>query len=218
MAEDQAPQPAAGQPPPDEPRRATQRKRRVVRVLEVLGVVAVAAAALVCWAGLHQIDEGHVGVYYLGGALLPGVYGPGYHVIIPWLTRMEQVQVTVQTDLVRDIPCGTSGGVLIYFDKIEVVNRLRRELAWETIKNYTIHYDRLWIFEKIHSEMNQFCSGHTLHEINIELFDTIDELLAEKLEIDIAVWAPGIELISVRVTKPKLPERRSLPPSPPALA
>jgi len=30
----------------------------------------------------------------------------------------------MQTDEVLNIPCGTSGGVVIYFDKIEVVNIL----------------------------------------------------------------------------------------------
>jgi hypothetical protein len=38
---------------------------------------------------------------------------------------------------------------MIYFDKIEVVNRLRKELAFATIKNYTINYDKTWIFDKI---------------------------------------------------------------------
>ena len=28
------------------------------------------------------------------------------------------VQVTIQTDSVNDIPCGTSGGVMILFDKV----------------------------------------------------------------------------------------------------
>jgi hypothetical protein len=37
----------------------------------------------------------------------------------------------------------------IQFDKIEVVNRLRKNLVYETVKNYTIHYDRTWIFEKM---------------------------------------------------------------------
>lgn len=34
------------------------------------------------------------------------------------------VQVTLQTDEVKNVPCGTSGGVIIYFDRIEVVNHL----------------------------------------------------------------------------------------------
>jgi hypothetical protein len=38
---------------------------------------------------------------------------------MPFITTMSQVQVTVQTDSVTNIPCGTSGGVLINFGKIE---------------------------------------------------------------------------------------------------
>jgi hypothetical protein len=38
---------------------------------------------------------------------------------------------------------------MIFFDKIEVVNRLKKDLAFETIKNYTVNYDRTWIFDKI---------------------------------------------------------------------
>lgn len=74
---------------------------------------------------------------------------PGYHFKLPYLTTTENVQITVQTDKVTNIPCGTAGGVVIYFDHIEVVNRLRKEYVHETIKNYTVHYDKTWIFDKI---------------------------------------------------------------------
>lgn len=36
-------------------------------------------------------------------------------------------QVTLQTDEVKNVPCGTSGGVMIYFDRVEVVNVLDRD-------------------------------------------------------------------------------------------
>ena len=36
-------------------------------------------------------------------------------------------QVTLQTDEVKNVPCGTSGGVMIYFDRIEVVNILNAD-------------------------------------------------------------------------------------------
>ena len=32
--------------------------------------------------------------------------------------------------------------------KVEVVNRLRREYVYDTVKNYTVNYDRLWIFDR----------------------------------------------------------------------
>lgn len=44
--------------------------------------------------------------------------------MIPVLTTYRSVQVTLQTDEVKNVPCGTSGGVMIYFDRIEVVNIL----------------------------------------------------------------------------------------------
>lgn len=66
---------------------------------------------------------------------------------------------------------------MLYFDKIEVVNRLRHDLAYQTIKNYTIHYDQTWIFDKIHHEINQYCSKYTLHEVYITKFDELDDYL-----------------------------------------
>ncbi|RWW61307.1 hypothetical protein BHE74_00031651 [Ensete ventricosum] len=56
---------------------------------------------------------------------------------------------------VRDIPCGTKGGVMISFDKIEV------------------HW--------------------------------IDEKVKDSIQADCTRYAPGIEIISVRVTKPNIP-------------
>jgi hypothetical protein len=60
---------------------------------------------------------------------------------------VHNIQVTLQTDEVRNIPCGTSGGVVIMFDKIEVVNRLRAEYVIDTIREYSPHYDQLHIFQ-----------------------------------------------------------------------
>ena len=58
----------------------------------------------------------------------------------------------------KNIPCGTSGGTMIYFEKIEVVNILSREAVVKIVRNYTVNYDRTLIFDKIHHEVNQFCS------------------------------------------------------------
>lgn len=55
---------------------------------------------------------------------MPHVSNPGFHMMIPVLTYYRAVQITLQTDEVKNVPCGTSGGVMIYFDRIEVVNIL----------------------------------------------------------------------------------------------
>jgi len=62
-----------------------------------------------------------------------------------------------------------------------------------------------WIFDKIHHEINQFCSKHTLQEVYIDLFHTVDDRLQAALQESCDLWAPGIEIIAIRITKPKIP-------------
>lgn len=155
---------------------------------------------------LHKIDEGHVGVYYRGGALLKETSNPGYHMMFPILTNYRSVQVTLQSDEVKNVPCGTSGGVMLHFDRIEVVNILSASSVYEIVKNYTADYDKTLIYNKIHHELNQFCSVHTLQEVYIDLFDQIDENLKKALQADLNELAPGLHIHGVRVTKPKIPE------------
>ena len=90
---------------------------------------------------------------------------------------------------------------------MEVVNRLKEDLVFETVRNYTTEYDKTWIFDKIHHEINQFCSSHSLQEVYITQFETLDENLQHALQRDCLIWAPGIEIIAVRVTKPRVPEQ-----------
>ncbi|XP_026968114.1 erlin-1 isoform X2 [Sagmatias obliquidens] len=186
------------------------------RVL-VAGVVGLVVVLL--YASIHKIEEGHLAVYYRGGALLTSPSGPGYHIMLPFITTFRSVQTTLQTDEVKNVPCGTSGGVMIYIDRIEVVNMLApcAEDTWvnmdstslsvfDIVRNYTADYDKTLIFNKIHHELNQFCSAHTLQEVYIELFDQIDENLKQALQKDLNVMAPGLTIQAVRVTKPKIPE------------
>merc|ERR1719273_2637956 len=126
--------------------------------------------------------------------------------MLPFLTTVRNIQTTLQTDEVKNVPCGTSGGVMIYFDRIEVVNVLQPAAVFDTVKNYTYEYDKPLIFDKVHHELNQFCSGHNLQEVYIELFDQIDENLKAALQRDLTEMAPGLKVMGVRVTKPKIPE------------
>ncbi len=185
---------------------------------------------------------------------MKGTNGPGFHIMLPFITSVKSVQTTLQTDEVKNIPCGTSGGVVIYFDKIEVVNLLSVNsgrkiisnlksdcqvelnqfsffLVYEIVKNFTADYDKTLIFNKIHHELNQFCSVHTLQEVYIDLFcklsrlftvlfnlmtltrvkcfisaADIDEHLKIALQNDLNSLAPGLFIQTVRVTKPKIPE------------
>ncbi|KAG2495189.1 hypothetical protein HYH03_006795 [Edaphochlamys debaryana] len=170
-----------------------------------VSIVCITLAAFIK-TSVHQVPEGHVGLYWRGGKLLQRITPPGIHLRMPLIDSYEAIQVTMQTDKVMGILCGTKGGVTITFDKIEVVNRLKRDHVYETIREYGVHYDRTWIYDKIHHEINQFCSSHTLEEVYISKFDQVDEQIKDALQADCNRYAPGIEIIAVRVTKPSIPE------------
>ena len=151
----------------------------------IVGYVAlVAIIGYFSSTALHRVDEGHVAVYYRGGALLQDIAYPGFHMMMPILTSHKTIQTTLQTDEVKDVPCGTSGGVMIYFERIEVVNVLDRGAVYDIVRNFTADYDKPLIFDKVHHELNQFCSAHTLQEVYIDLFDKIDENLKFALQGD----------------------------------
>jgi erlin len=174
----------------------------------ILGLLVglLAVVIMLGMTSIHSIEEGHVGVYYRGGALLTSTSGPGYRLMIPFITSYKAVQTTLQTDEVKNVPCGTSGGVVIYFDRIEVVNFLHPDHVYDTVRRYTADYDKTLIYNKIHHELNQFCSMHSLQEVYIDKFDQIDDNLRTSLQKDLILMAPGLTIQAVRVTKPKIPE------------
>ncbi|KAK8958255.1 hypothetical protein KSP40_PGU011935 [Platanthera guangdongensis] len=177
----------------------------IVSILVVVVFLSTSFSTNSSYSVLHQVPEGHVGAYWRGGALLKSITDPGFHLKLPLITKFEPIQVTIQTDQVRDIPCGTKGGVMISFDKIEVVNRLNKRFVYDTLLNYGVNYDKTWIYDKIHHEINQFCSSNTLQQVYIDMFDQIDDKMKEALQRDCTQYAPGVEIINVRVTKPNIP-------------
>ena len=80
---------------------------------------SLAGVVLLLGLGIHTVRQGNVGVYYRGGALRDNISDPGYHWRVPLLDRVAEIQTSMQTDAIENVPCGTSGGVMIQFDKIE---------------------------------------------------------------------------------------------------
>ncbi|VFV37797.1 erlin-2-like [Lynx pardinus] len=172
-----------------------------------LGAVVAVASSFFCaslFSAVHKIEEGHIGVYYRGGALLTSTSGPGFHLMLPFITSYKSVQTTLQTDEVKNVPCGTSSLGSNLTRRCSASGKIMG--VYDIVKNYTADYDKALIFNKIHHELNQFCSVHTLQEVYIELFDQIDENLKLALQQDLTSMAPGLVIQAVRVTKPNIPE------------
>lgn len=56
---------------------------------------------------------------------------------------------------------------------VQVVNRLNKDYVYDTLLNYGVQYDNTWIYDKIHHEINQFCSAHSLQQVYIDMFDQV---------------------------------------------
>ena len=59
------------------------------------GFAVLLPILMTIYGGFHTVQEGHVGIYFRGGALLKEISEPGYHTKLPILTKVEEVQVTV---------------------------------------------------------------------------------------------------------------------------
>ena len=71
----------------------------------LLVLIPLGTLSFICViGGIHIIHEGHVGIYTRGGAVLSGVNEPGLHTMVPIITRFNEVQITIQTDKVTNIP------------------------------------------------------------------------------------------------------------------
>jgi len=170
----------------------------------VLGLFGIVVAILA--GGLHQVPEGHVAMYWFGGALTDTMNDPGWHWQFPLVYTRDFVQLTLQTDTVTNVPCGTSTGVIITFDRIDVVNQLDRNKAHSTIKRFGVQYDRTFVFDKIAHRINEICSQATLHEVYISRFSSLDEELASALQETCDKFDTGLSVVSIRVTKPRIPD------------
>lgn len=165
----------------------------------------VVVALIFLTFGLHWVTEGHVAVYWRGGALLNRVGNPGFNIKVPVIETYAQVQITQQTDSVTRVSCGTKNGQTIWFERIEVVNQLDRAHVIDMVRNFTVNYDQPNIFAKVYHEVSQLCNKYTAEEIYIQEYERFDEAIMAALQSEIDRNTLGLTIKSVRVPKPTMP-------------
>ena len=170
-----------------------------------VGIVAVLAVVLGSM-GSYRVPELHLGLFYIGGALQESVAQPGFQWRMPFVTILVTVPISFQTNIVSNAPCGTKGGVVVSFDRIEIVYRLNPSTVLYTVQNYGANYAKTWIADPLPALVNDLCSTMDLAELYILKFDTLDEKLSTLLRNHISAYVPGLEIITIRLTKPTIPE------------
>ncbi|KAF6171399.1 hypothetical protein GIB67_009540 [Kingdonia uniflora] len=170
-------------------------------------VLVLAVALITSWSIVHVVPFGHVGTYSKGGVLLSTFTEPGFHLKIPLITQFQPIKVINKVNQVKDIPFSTKDGAMINFETIKVVSRLHKEYLYDTLLNYDLLYDKLWIDEKIHHEINLFCGARTLQEIYV---DNMSHRIRRKMRVALqgnsTPNAAGIVICWVRVVSPVFPD------------
>ena len=69
---------------------------------------------------IHVVREGFVGIYFLNGALMDIYTMPGIHFSIPFITRVEQIDVRLKTESITPVEASTNDGVTANFNDIQV--------------------------------------------------------------------------------------------------
>ena len=63
--------------------------------------------------------------------------------------------------------------MLSLYMPFQVVNRLHKDYVHDTVLKYGEQYDKIWIYDKIHHEINQFCNSHSLQQVYIDVFNKV---------------------------------------------
>lgn len=73
----------------------------------------------------------------------------------PWILAVTQTMTVVYFMC----PIHLSLNIIVYSAAV-----------YDIVRNFTADYDKALIFNKVHHELNQFCSVHALQEVYIGLF------------------------------------------------
>lgn len=155
----------------------------------------------------NVVPEGHVGISYTLGRLDTEIHDPGLFMRLPPpIVHASKVQITPQTDIIKDVKCGAGDGTLLIFPVIEIGNYLKRDYVYRTVKRFGENYDNYLVKDKVRAQINVICSRLSSQEIYIDNFDTLDDQLLHYLqEENTKEPDSGVVIQFVRMSKPVLP-------------
>ena len=90
------------------------------------------------------------------------------------MINIEKIEVKLQeVALFVNIMVSLGFEILSLYNLFQIVNWLHKDYVYDTMLNYGVQYDNTWIYDKMHHEINQFCSSHSLQQVYIDIFDQV---------------------------------------------
>lgn len=151
------------------------------------------------------IETGFIGLEYRWNEIQQYIMEPGLHFYNPLISKIAMIETRPQQDSVRDVSCGTDDGLELIFASIEVGNILDSQYVYNTVSRFGQNYDRHLVTDLVRHQINVICSKKSAHQIAIEEFDTLDDLVKEFIQSENDRQKSGLKISFVRLSKPKLP-------------
>ena len=152
-----------------------------------------------------SIETGFVGVEYNWNKIENKILEPGFQLYNPLITKIAIVETRLQKDSVNNVECGTNDGLKLFFDSIEVGNTLNFTHVLNTISKFGLNYDTHLVTDLVRHQINVICSKKSAHQIAIEEFDSLNDLMKEFIQSENNRQESGLLINFVRLSKPKLP-------------
>ena len=172
-------------------------------VTVAVGIIAVAAII----DGYHEINEGHVGVYFKFGALQDKITEPGVHYRQPFVSTTLSVLIRPEEEKMASLQAITKDGIEITFQGISVLSRTTKNKVVGLIKKYGVNFKQVLIYARIREDLRIFCANKTIDEVYNEKFlDIVDAVKSDVNEQIKRLGDGGVEILNLVIPKPNIPE------------
>ena len=168
--------------------------------------LAVVITIIMLAEGYHKVEQGTVGIYYVGGALDDEVTRPGIHYSNPVWTTVKFIPIQSRTDTLPAINTVTKDGIENKFHDVEVITSVKSEAVIALLKKYGLQFHKTLVADRVVEEIRLFCANHTIDEVYNTLFLDMVATVEMKVKNTISeLGENGITLHHLTIPKPDIP-------------
>jgi len=173
-------------------------------IVLLIGVI-IAIAAIV--DGYHEIEEGHVGVYFKFGALKDGVTEPGVHIMQPFVSSYKSILIRPEETTMTDVEAITKDGIEITFQGISVLSRTFKTKVTDLIREFGMDFKKVLIYDRVKEDLRIFCANKTIDQVYNEQFLEIVANVQSDVEKQIEeLGKGGVKILNLVISKPDIPK------------